>query len=113
MSFQGNTLITITTASTITRGEFVSGAGTLSATLRPIGVCYDIVDTDCIVAISGTVLVELAATLTAGALVTSDAAGHAIAHVEDTDAVDGTDHLACAILLAGGDDGDLVAARLI
>ena len=113
MSYQGNTLITITTASTVTRGEFVSGAGTLSASLKPIGVCYDIDDTDCIVAINGIALVELAETLAAGVLVTSDGNGKAIAHVEDTDGVDGTDHLTCAILLTGGDSGELVAAKLI
>jgi len=113
VSYQGNTLITITTAETVTRGEFVSGAGTLSATLKPIGVCYDIDGTDCMVAISGTALVELGATLTAGALVVSDANGKAIAHTEDSDVVDGNDHLICAILLEGGDAGELVNAKLI
>ena len=106
MAFQGNTLITVTTASTITRGEFVSGAGTLSATLIPVGVCYDIDDTDCMVAINGTVLVELAATIAAGVGVKSDADGHAIAYTAGT-------NQAVAILLEGGVDGDLVTAKMV
>jgi len=113
MSYQGNNFITITTANTITRGELVSGAGTLSDVLKPIGVCYDITGTDCIVAISGIVLVELATTLVKGVLVVSDANGKAVANTLDTDAVDGDDHLCCAILLAGGDSGELVAAKII
>lgn len=112
MSYQGNTIITMTTANTITRGELISGAGTLSASLKPIGVCYDIVDTDCQVAISGTVLVLLAATLTAGALFISNGDGHAIAHTTGTDAVAGDDDLVCGIILVGGDSGELVTAKL-
>ena len=106
MSYQGNTLITITTPSTITRGEFVSGAGTLSATLPPAGVCYDINGTDCIVAISGTVLVEAGGTITAGAPLKSDASGHAVA------ATVGTDHVA-AIALEGGSAGSLINCKLL
>jgi len=106
MSFQGNTLITMTTASTITRGEILSGAGTLSATLRGVGVCYDITDTDCVVAIDGTVLIELGATLTAGATVKASATGKAVAS--------STDHnLIVAVLLEGGVSGDLVAAKVV
>lgn len=106
MSYQGNTLITITTASTVTRGELVSGAGTLSATLPPIGVCYDIDGTDCIVAISGTVLIEAGGTITAGAPLKSDANGHAVA------ATVGTDHV-CAIAIDGGASGSLLKCRLV
>jgi len=106
MSYQGNTLITITTPSTITRGEFVSGAGTLSATLPPIGVCYDIDGTDCIVAISGTALIEAGATITAGMALTSDAAGHAV------EATIGTDHVAAIAIDAGG-SGSLINCKLL
>ncbi len=107
MSYQGNTLITITTASSVTRGEFVSGAGTLSATLPPIGVCYDIDGTDCIVAISGTVLVEAGATFVIGAALTSDANGHAVT------ATIGTDHVAAIAMEAATAAGQLVLCRLV
>ena len=106
MSYQGNTLITITTPSTITRGEFVSGAGTLSASLPPIGVCYDIDGTDCIVAISGTVLIEAGGTVTAGMALKSDANGHAVS------ATVGTDHVA-AIAIDAGASGSFINCKLL
>lgn len=106
MSYQGNALITITTASTVTRGELVSGAGTLSATLPPIGVCYDIDGTDCIVAISGTMLIEAGGTVTAGMALKSDASGHAVS------ATVGTDHVA-AVAIDAGSSGTLINCKLI
>ena len=113
MSYQGNTLITMTTASTVTRGELVSGAGTLSATLKAVGVCYDIDGTDCVVAISGTALVELAGTISAGTQIVSDANGKAIAHTTGSSTVDGDDDLVCGVLLEGGVSGDLVNCKIL
>jgi len=105
-AYQGNTLITVTTSSTLDRGLFVSGAGTLSATLPPVGVSYDADGTDCIVAISGTVLVKAAGSITAGAPLKSDSTGKATA------ATVGTDHVA-AIALEAASAGELFKARLI
>ncbi len=101
MADQGKTLITMTVPSTGTRGELISGAGTLSATLRAVGVLYDDADgaTKGPVQTAGTALVVLGATLTAGADVQSDANGAAIAAVDDG--------LVCGVLLEGGISGDL------
>lgn len=114
MADQGKTLITMTVPAAGVRGNLVSGAGTFSATLRAVGVMTDDADAAVIgvVQTAGTALVKLAGTLAAGALFVMDASGDAAAHVEDTDAVNGNDHLVAGILLEGGDVGELRRAVL-
>jgi hypothetical protein len=110
MAGQGEVLITMSVPASTPRGAIISGAGTLSATLRGVGVLVegtDASETKASVQISGTALVLLGATLTAGAMFISDASGKAVAHTADTDAVDGDDDLVCGVLLEGGDSGEL------
>jgi len=116
MADQGKDLITMTVPVSTARALFISGAGTLSATLKAVGILYDSTDSTQSkgqVQITGSALITLAETLTAGALVVSDAAGKAAAHVEDTDIADGNDHLVRAILLEGGDAEELVDCVLV
>jgi hypothetical protein len=109
MADQGKTLITMTVPSTAVRGNLVDGAGAFSATNRAVGIVYDDADGETTGAVqtSGTGLVKLGATLSAGDLVVADASGDAVGHTEDTDVVNGTDHLVCGILIEGGNSGEL------
>ncbi len=110
MAGQGEMLITMDVPESTPRGTLISGAGTLSATLKAVGVIVegsDAGETKANVQVGGTALVLCGATLTAGALVVADAAGEAIVFTEDTDAVNGNNHLVCGIMLEGGADQEL------
>ena len=112
MADQGKVAIPMTVPGTGVMGNLVAGDGTFSATKRAAGVMLDDADGAVLgpVQISGTALVKLAETLSAGDLFIMDASGDAAAHTEDTDTVDGDDHLVCGILLEGGVVGNLVSA---
>jgi hypothetical protein len=115
MADQNKMMITSTVPTTAVRGSLVSGAGTFSATLRAVGVCTDDADgaSKGPLQIGGTAFVKLGATLTAGTLIVSDASGNAIANTEDTDVVNGTNHLICGVLLEGGNSGELCRAKIL
>jgi hypothetical protein len=110
MSDQGAVIITMTVPESTGRGLFVSGAGTLSATLRGVGCLVEGTDageTKAAVQISGTALASLAGTTTAGAHLCADAAGQLV--VKSTEA----DDLVCAIALEGGSADELRRVKII
>jgi hypothetical protein len=116
MSDQGAVIITMAIPASTARGSMLSGAGTLSATLRAVGCVVegtDATETRGAVQIGGTALALCGGTIAIGGLATANADGKLIAHVEDTDAVDGTDHLACAVMLEAGADGELRRVKLL
>ena len=109
MSDQGKIVITMPVPAETPRAKLISGAGTLSASLRAVGVLYDSTGENQAIGqvqIGGTALVTLGANLSAGATVKSDASGDAVAS--------STDHsLMCGILLDGGPTGELRRMRII
>lgn len=114
MADQGAVEITMTVPGTAVRGNLVSGAGTFSATLRAVGVVADDADgaTTGRVQVSGTALVKLAGTLSAGDQFIMDASGDAAAHTTGSSTVDGDDDRVAGVLLEGGAVGELRRAIL-
>ena len=111
MSDQGAIIITMDVPASTARGAFVSGAGTLSASLRAVGCLVegtDASETKTAVQIGGTALGLFGATITAGAILQADVDGNLIAVVQTGD----TD-LECAIALEGGVDGELRRVKLL
>lgn len=101
--------IPITATGTIRAHRFVNAAGDESdAGEDPIGVSRTAATTGDLITVDvlGTTLLELAATLAAGAYVSPNADGEAIAQA-------GAGIEAAAVLLQGGDDGDIVEALLL
>lgn len=111
MADQGKIMITMAIPASTARALAISGAGTLSASLRAIGVVHSGTDADQTsgpVQIGGTALCTAGEAITAGQLVVSDAAGKMIAVSV------GSEHLAMAIALeAAAADGVLFDAKLI
>jgi hypothetical protein len=112
MSDQGAVIITMTVPESTGRGIFVSGAGTLSASLRAVGCLVEGTDageTKAAVQISGTALASYAETISAGDKLVSDASGQlAIATGDATD-----NGLICAVALEGGDADELRRVKII
>lgn len=82
MADQGKISITMTVPASTARGTFISGAGTLSASLRSAGVMEDstsATQTKAPVQITGTCLIKAGAAFSAGASLVSDASGLAVA----------------------------------
>ena len=82
MADQGKISITMTVPASTAKGTFISGAGTLSASLRSAGVMEDSTDstqTKAPVQITGTCLIKAGAAFSAGASLVSDANGLAVA----------------------------------
>ena len=104
MADQGKVLIPMTVPASTERGIILSGAGTKSATLMPVGVLYDSTEADQTVGqvqVAGTALVKLAATLAAGDSVKPSATGTA------AKATVGTDGTIIGVMLEGGAAGEL------
>jgi hypothetical protein len=105
MADQGKFLLALAVPSAATeRALIVSSIGTLSTTLRPVGITYDSTDALVVlgqVQVAGTALVTLGATVAKGANVKSDSAGRGIT------ATLGTDHNIIGQLLEGGDINEL------
>jgi len=109
MADQGAIIITMDVPASTARGAFVSGAGTLSATLRGVGCLVegtDASETKTAVQIGGTALALFGATITAGAGLQSDATGALIADITTTD-------LQCAVALEDGVSGELRRVKLL
>ena len=111
MANQDN-LITMTVPESTARGALISGAGTLSATLRAIGVLEEPTDageTKQAVRISGTALALYGATITAGKVCKSDANGKLVEVAGDGS----DDYLACALTIDAGADGELGRVKVL
>ena len=109
MADQGATIITMAIPASTARGSMLSGAGTLSATLRAVGCVVegtDSTETKGAVQLNGTCLAIYAATITAGDSLQADASGELIADVVATG-------LQCAIALESGVANDLRRVKLI
>jgi len=110
MADQGATLITMDVPESTPRGAFVSGAGTLSSSLRAVGCLVegtDVGETKANVQVAGIALGLLGATVTAGATLQANASGALTADVTaDSD-------LECAVALEGGAAGELRRVKLI
>jgi len=110
MADQGKVVIRRAIPASTARGLLLSGAGTLSATLRAIGVVYegtDATETAGQVQISGTALVTSSGTIAAGKLCASDANGKLVAVSA------GSEHLGMAVTLEASSAGELVSCKLI
>jgi hypothetical protein len=113
MADQGKTCITMTVPASTARGLAISGAGTLSATLRAVGVLYDSTiagETTGNVQIAGTALATFGGNVTAGAPLKSDATGKLV--VATTGAAN-DDHLICATAMEAGAANELRRVRII
>lgn len=97
---------TVTATEALTAKRFVTHDGKHTNITRCLGVSlYDCDNAgEASVAVGGTAIVILGATLTVGAAVTSDANGKAVAA--------GTDPI-CGHLLTGGNDGDEAIVHLV
>lgn len=127
MADQGKVVIAFAAPESTARGLFISGAGTLSATLRPIGALYEPTDageTVGQVQVGGTCkLVAGTGGVTAGASLVSASDGTAVvatALTVDTsdagvvaDPVLGNAHLVRAIALESASAGELFDALLV
>jgi hypothetical protein len=112
MAGQGEMLVTMDVPESTPRGSFVSGAGTLSAVLKGVGVIVEGTDageTKASVQIGGTAPAIYSETITAGASLKSDATGElAIATGDATD-----NGLVCAIALEDGAANELRSVKLV
>lgn len=112
MADQGKVLVTHPVPASTARGLLISGAGTLSATLRAVGVTYEgtsSTETNGQVQMGGIALVQGSGAISAGTPCRSDAAGKAVATLAD-----GTDaDLTCCIPLETMADGQLTRCKLV
>ena len=112
MADQGKVVIThiVPTASTI-RGTAISGAGTLSASLRGVGLLDDLSDAGVVkdsIQISGTALGVAGEVITSGMLLASDADGKLI------DVTAGSEHLGfCVAMEAAAAEDVLFNVKII
>lgn len=110
MADQGKVTITMTVPESTAYGSAVSGAGTLSATLRAVGIMADSTAagvTTGPVQIGGTALGIASGSVTAGAHLCATATGALV--VQSTEA----DDLVCAIALEGASDGEMFKVKII
>jgi len=112
MADQGKILITMPIPASTARGLLISGAGTLSATLRAVGVTYEGTSASETIGqcqIGGIALVQGSGAINAGVPCRSDAAGKAVAS-----AADGSDaDLVCCIPLETMADGVLSRCKIV
>lgn len=111
MGDQGKVLISMTAPVSTARGSAISGAGTCSATLKPVGILYEptsSTETLGQVQIAGTALGLLGTGgATLGANLVSAADGSLI--VQSTEA----DSLVCAVAMEAGSAGELRNVKII
>ena len=112
MADQGKVVITSVVPTAVqTQGIAISGAGTLSATLRPVGVLADSSAAGVVagpVQIGGTALASCGESITAGELCASDASGQLISLTA------GSEHLCFCIALEAGAAADvLISVKII
>ena len=112
MADQGKVNITMTVPASSAYRTAVSGAGTKSATLRPVGFMDDSTDASTTtgpVQIAGTGLAIAGGVITAGARLKSTAAGALI--VATGDATDNS--LICAVALEAAASGELFRVKIL
>lgn len=113
MADQGKVLISMTVPESTARGVAISGAGTLSATLRGVGILYEPSDAGEVlgqVQISGTALALIGTgDCVAGDRLVSAADGSLI--VATGDATDNS--LICAVALEAGAAGELRKVKIL
>jgi len=110
MADQGKVLISMTVPASTGRGLFISSFGTVSATVKPMGVLYEptgATETLGQVQICGMALVKAQVTIAKGAVLIPSSIGTA-------DVGDSTNiHLAGALALGAGNPGELIDCKII
>ena len=112
MADQGKYVRTMPVPASTARGRVISGAGTLSATLRGVGILYEpssSTESTGRVQLGGTALGLLGGVVTAGARLKSDAAGALV--VATGDATDNS--LIMAVALEAGASGELRDVKIL